>query len=53
MRRLMGLATALALLAVGVTPALAQQKSTLDKIGETGTLTIGTRTGSSSWTRAR
>jgi len=36
----------LALLAAGVTPALAQQKSTLDKISETGTLTIGTRTGS-------
>src|SRR5512137_1677524 len=46
MRRLMGLVMALALLAAGVTPALAQQKSTLDKIGETGTLTIGTRTGS-------
>jgi ABC-type amino acid transport substrate-binding protein len=42
----MGLAMALALLGAGVTPALAQQKSTLDKIGETGTLTIGTRTGS-------
>jgi ABC-type amino acid transport substrate-binding protein len=46
MRRLMGLVMALALLATGMTPALAQQKSTLDKIGETGTLTIGTRTGS-------
>jgi ABC-type amino acid transport substrate-binding protein len=42
----MGFAVALALLAAGVTPALAQQKSTLDKISETGTLTIGTRTGS-------
>ena len=46
MRKLMGLFTALALLAAGVGPAAAQQKSTLDKIGETGTLTIGTRTGS-------
>ena len=46
MRRLMGLFMALALLAAGVGPAAAQQKSTLDKIGETGTLTIGTRTGS-------
>jgi polar amino acid transport system substrate-binding protein len=46
MRRVMGLVMVLALLAAGVTPALAQQKSTLDKISETGTLTIGTRTGS-------
>jgi ABC-type amino acid transport substrate-binding protein len=46
MRRWMGLVMVLALLAAGVTPALAQQKSTLEKIGETGTLTIGTRTGS-------
>ena len=46
MRKLMGLFTVLALLAAGVGPAAAQQKSTLDKIGETGTLTIGTRTGS-------
>jgi ABC-type amino acid transport substrate-binding protein len=46
MRRLMGLVMALALLAAGITPALAQPKSTLDKIGETGTLTVGTRTGS-------
>ena len=46
MRKLMGLFTALALLAAGVGPAAAQQKSTLDKIGESGTLTIGTRTGS-------
>jgi ABC-type amino acid transport substrate-binding protein len=42
----MGFVMALALLVVGVAPAPAQQKSTLDKIGETGTLTIGTRTGS-------
>ncbi len=46
MRKLMGLFMALTLLAAGVGPAAAQQKSTLDKIGETGTLTIGTRTGS-------
>lgn len=46
MRRWMGFVMALALLVVGVAPAPAQQKSTLDKIGETGTLTIGTRTGS-------
>src|SRR5690349_22969488 len=46
MRRLMGLVMALAVLAAGLAPAQAQQKSTLDKIGETGTLTVGTRTGS-------
>jgi ABC-type amino acid transport substrate-binding protein len=42
----MGLFMVSTLLAAGVGPAGAQQKSTLDKIGETGTLTIGTRTGS-------
>lgn len=46
MRKAIGLVMALALLAAGTTPARAQQKSTLDKINETGTLTIGTRTGS-------
>ena len=46
MRRFIGVVMALALLAVSVTPAAAQPKATLDKIGETGTLTIGTRTGS-------
>jgi len=46
MRRLMGLFMVSTLLAAGVGPAGAQQKSTVDKIGETGTLTIGTRTGS-------
>lgn len=46
MRRLMGLVMALAVLAAGMAPAQAQQKSTLDKIGETGTVTVGTRTGS-------
>ncbi len=46
MRRLMALFVALTVLVAGVGPAAAQQKSTLEKIGETGTLTIGTRTGS-------
>ena len=46
MRRLMGLFMVSTLLVAGVGPAGAQQKSTLDKIGESGTLTIGTRTGS-------
>jgi ABC-type amino acid transport substrate-binding protein len=46
MRRFLGLVLVLALLAGSMTPAAAQQKMTLDKIGETGTLTIGTRTGS-------
>jgi ABC-type amino acid transport substrate-binding protein len=46
MRRLMGMVMALAVLVAGMTPAQAQQKSTLDKIAETGTLTVGTRTGS-------
>ncbi|HSB41101.1 MAG TPA: transporter substrate-binding domain-containing protein [Methylomirabilota bacterium] len=46
MRKLLGVVMALVLLAGSMTPALAQQKMTLDKISETGTLTIGTRTGS-------
>src|SRR6266568_8433812 len=46
MRRSIGFVMVLALLASWFAPALAQQKSTLDKINETGTLTIGTRTGS-------
>ncbi len=46
MRRLIGVVVVPALMGAAVTPALAQQKMTLDKIGETGTLTIGTRTGS-------
>jgi ABC-type amino acid transport substrate-binding protein len=46
MRRLIGSVTVVMLLAVSVGPAAAQQKMTLDKISETGTLTIGTRTGS-------
>ena len=46
MRKLIGVVMVGALLAASVTPALAQQKMTLEKISETGTLTIGTRTGS-------
>ncbi|MGH7396732.1 MAG: transporter substrate-binding domain-containing protein [Candidatus Rokuibacteriota bacterium] len=46
MRKVMGVVMGLALLVASVTPALAQQKATLERIGETGTLTIGTRTGS-------
>ena len=46
MRRLVGIVMVVALLAASVLPAAAQQKMTLDKISETGTLTIGTRTGS-------
>ena len=46
MRRLMGLFVSLTVLAASAGPAAAQQKSTLEKIGESGTLTIGTRTGS-------
>jgi polar amino acid transport system substrate-binding protein len=46
MRRFIGVVMVLALLAASVMPAAAQTKPTLDKIGETGTLTVGTRTGS-------
>ena len=46
MRRRMGAVMMVALLGAAVTPALAQQRMTLDKISETGMLTIGTRTGS-------
>lgn len=46
MRRVMGLVMGLVLLAASAQPAAAQQKMTLDKISETGTLIIGTRTGS-------
>lgn len=46
MRRLTAVVVAFALLAMGAAPAVAQQKPTLDKIKETGVLTIGTRTGS-------
>ena len=46
MRRLLASVIAMVLLMGSGAPAVAQQKMTLDKIGETGTLTIGTRTGS-------
>jgi polar amino acid transport system substrate-binding protein len=46
MRRMMGFVMVLALVVASVIPAAAQPKATLDKISETGTLTIGTRTGS-------
>ena len=46
MRRVMAVMVALGLLGAAASPALAQQKGTLDKINETGPLTIGTRTGS-------
>ncbi|HSE05457.1 MAG TPA: transporter substrate-binding domain-containing protein [Methylomirabilota bacterium] len=46
MRRLIRIVMVLLLLAGSAMPAAAQQKTTLDKISETGTLTIGTRTGS-------
>ncbi|MCI0548388.1 MAG: transporter substrate-binding domain-containing protein [Candidatus Rokubacteria bacterium] len=44
MRRFLALALTLAVLAAGVAPALAE--TTLEKVARTGTLTIGTRTGS-------
>jgi ABC-type amino acid transport substrate-binding protein len=46
MKKLFALVTAVALLASSVTPAFAQASSTLDKISQSGTLVIGTRTGS-------
>ena len=46
MRRLGAVVVVLALLESTLTPALAQPKATLDRISETGTLLIGTRTGS-------
>jgi ABC-type amino acid transport substrate-binding protein len=45
MKRWIGVVAGLALVAVSVTPALAQE-GTLDKIKKSGVLTIGTRTGS-------
>jgi ABC-type amino acid transport substrate-binding protein len=45
MKKLLALLAAVALLASSVTPAFAQS-STLDKISQSGTLVIGTRTGS-------
>ena len=46
MKKLLALVAAGALLASSVTPAFAQTSSTLDKISQSGTLVIGTRTGS-------
>ncbi|HEY4909567.1 MAG TPA: transporter substrate-binding domain-containing protein [Methylomirabilota bacterium] len=46
MRRLLASVVVLALLASSVTPVLAQAQGTLERINQTGTLTIGTRTGS-------
>jgi polar amino acid transport system substrate-binding protein len=46
MKKLLALLAAVALLASSVTPALAQAPNTLEKISQSGTLTIGTRTGS-------
>ena len=46
MRRLLASVVVLALLVSSVTPVLAQAQATLERINQTGTLTIGTRTGS-------
>jgi polar amino acid transport system substrate-binding protein len=46
MRRFLASAVVLALLASSVTPALAQAQGTLERINQSGTLTVGTRTGS-------
>src|SRR3990172_8352565 len=46
MKRILALVAALAVLASSVTPALAQAQGTLEKINQSGTLTIGARTGS-------
>jgi len=46
MKKLLALVAAVALLASSVTPAFAQASSTLDKISQSGTLVVGTRTGS-------
>jgi polar amino acid transport system substrate-binding protein len=46
MKRVLALVAALAVLASSVMPALAQAQGTLEKINQSGTLTIGTRTGS-------
>ncbi|MBI1725907.1 MAG: transporter substrate-binding domain-containing protein [Candidatus Rokubacteria bacterium] len=46
MKKVLALVAALAVLASSVTPALAQAQGTLEKINQSGTLTIGTRTGS-------
>src|SRR5713226_9782133 len=46
MKKVLAVVAALAVLASSVTPALAQAQGTLEKINQSGTLTIGTRTGS-------
>ncbi len=46
MKRALSLVAALAVLVSSVTPALAQAQGTLEKINQSGTLTIGARTGS-------
>src|ERR1700693_5761174 len=46
MKKFLALVSALAVLAPSVTPALAQAQGTLERINQSGTLTIGTRTGS-------
>jgi ABC-type amino acid transport substrate-binding protein len=46
MKKVLAVIAALAVLTSSVTPALAQAQGTLEKINQSGTLTIGTRTGS-------
>jgi len=46
MKKLLALLAAVTLLASSVAPAFAQASSTLDKISQSGTLVVGTRTGS-------
>src|SRR3990170_4397990 len=46
MKKVLALVAALAVLASSVTPALAQAQGTLERIKQSGTLTIGARTGS-------
>jgi polar amino acid transport system substrate-binding protein len=46
MKKVLAVVAALSVLASSVTPALAQAQGTLEKINQSGTLTIGTRTGS-------
>src|ERR1700674_2990682 len=46
MKKVLALVAALAVLASSLAPALAQAQGTLEKINQSGTLTIGTRTGS-------
>jgi len=46
MKKLLAILAAVALLSSSVTPAFAQASGTLDKISQSGTLVVGTRTGS-------